>query len=111
MTPKLIRVTSLDAQTRTVIGWPAGLALVLAAALALFVWGWTRGSDARVLARLPLDERARLYRLTRNEAEALCAAPELEERCVAEVDLLSQFPECDAGCRAFVARHRGRASR
>ena len=89
----------------------AGLALVLAAALALFVWGWTRGSDARVLARLPVDERARLYQLTRSEAEAVCAEPGLEDRCREEVELLSEFPECSGDCRTFVARHKPRGSR
>jgi len=93
------------------ISWPAGLALLVALAIALFVWGWIRGSDARVLARLPADERARLFQLTRNKAEAVCASPGLEERCRAEVELLSEFPECSADCRAFVARHRPRASR
>jgi hypothetical protein len=91
--------------------WPLGLAVLVAALVALFVWGWTRGSDARVLARLPADERARLFQLTRNKAEAFCAEPQLEERCRAEVDLLAAFPECAGECREFVAQHRPRGSR
>jgi hypothetical protein len=91
--------------------WPAGLALLVAMAIALFVWGWIRGSDARVLARLPADERARLFQLTRNKAEALCAEPGLEDQCRAEVDLLAEFPECSAECRTFVTRHKPRGSR
>jgi hypothetical protein len=93
------------------IDWPAGLALLIAMAIALFVWGWVRGSDARVIARLPAEERARLFELTRSKAEAVCAEPRLEDQCRAEVELLSEFPECSGDCRAFVARHRPRASR
>ena len=80
-------------------------------AIALFVWGWIRGSDARVLARLPAEERARLFQLTRNKAEAVCASPDLENQCRAEVELLSEFPECSGDCRTFVARHKPRGSR
>jgi len=111
MAPKLIRLAPLDAPRRVTVSWPAGLALVVAIAFALFFWGWTRGSDARVIARLPAEERARLFRLTRSKAEAVCAEPGLEDRCREEVELLSEFPECSADCRAFVARHRPRASR
>jgi hypothetical protein len=111
MAAKLSRVASVDASRRMVVDWLAGLALLLAMAIALFVWGWTRGSDARVLARLPADERARLFQVTREKAEAFCAAPELQDRCRAEVELLAQFSECDAACRTFVAGHLPRGSR
>jgi hypothetical protein len=111
MAPKLLRLSSLDAPRRMTVGWPVGLALLVAMVIALFVWGWIRGSDARVLARLPADERGRLFQLTRNKAEALCAEPALEDRCRAEVELLAEFPECTADCRAFVAQHRPRSSR
>ena len=92
-------------------GWPVGLALFIVVALALFFWGWTRGSDARVLARLPAQERVRLFQLTRSKAEALCAEPGLEEPCHSEVELLSEFPECSADCQTFVAGHKPRGSR
>ena len=111
MTPKLLRLAPLDASRRMTASWPVGVAVLIVAVFALFFWGWTRGSDARVLARLPTAERARLFQLTRNKAEALCAQPNLEEQCRAEVELLSEFPECGADCRTFVARHRPRASR
>jgi hypothetical protein len=93
------------------VNWLAGVAVLLAFAIALLLWGWIRGSDARVLARLPVDERARLFQLTRNKAEALCAERDLEEQCRAEVELLSEFPECSAECQTFVARHKPRGSR
>jgi hypothetical protein len=93
------------------VSWPVGLALLVAMVFALFFWGWARGSDARVLAGLPTAERARLFQLTRNKAEALCTAPGLEEQCQAEVELLSQFPECGADCQTFVARYKPRGSR
>jgi hypothetical protein len=111
MAPKLLRLSSLDAPRRMTVGWPVGLALLVAMAIALFIWGWIRGSDARVLARLPAGERARLFQLTRSKAEALCAEPDLEDRCRAEVELLLEFPECGNDCQAFVARHRPRGSR
>jgi len=111
MAAKLIRLAPPDASRRVMISWAARLALLVAMALALIVWGWIRGSDARVLARLPADERARLFQLTRSKAEAFCASPELEDQCRAEVELLSEFPDCSADCRAFVAQHRPRASR
>ena len=93
------------------VSWSLGLALLVATVFALFFWGWARGSDARVLAGLPTAERARLFQLTRNKAEALCTQPNLEEQCRAEVELLSKFPECGADCQTFVAQHRPRASR
>ena len=93
------------------VSWPVGLALLVATVFALFFWGWARGSDARVLAGLPTAERARLFQLTRNKAEALCTAPGLEEQCQAEVELLSQFPECGPACQTFVARYKPRGSR
>jgi len=93
------------------VSWPLGLAVLVATVFALFFWGWTRGSDARVLAGLPTAERARLFQLTRSKAEALCTEHGLEEQCRAEVDLLSQFPECGADCQTFVARYKPRGSR
>jgi hypothetical protein len=85
--------------------------MLLALFTLLFYWGWSRGYDARVLGRMPSVEREKLFLLTRNNAEALCRDPDLEDRCRAEVDLLSKFPECGAECQEFVARHRPRASR
>ena len=111
MTLKPIRLASPDAARRTIAAWPVGLALLVAVVLMLLVWGWTRGSDARVIAGLPAEERARLFQLTRSKAEALCAEPALEDRCHEEVGLLSEFPECSGGCRDFVARHRSHGSR
>jgi hypothetical protein len=110
MPAKLIRDPSLEAWRRTSLGWPAGVALLVVVILLAF-WGWTAGSDARVLGRMPPAERARLFQLTRDDAEVLCATPDLEDRCRAQVDLLSKFPECGTECQAFVARHRPRAAR
>jgi hypothetical protein len=111
MSAKLMRAASLDAPEKTAIGWPAGIVLILSALILLFVWGWSLGSDARILARMAPSERARLFQLTRNKAEVLCVTPDLEDGCRAEVDLLSKFPECGADCQGFVASHRPRASR
>jgi hypothetical protein len=111
MSPKLSRVASPERSRRTLVAWPAGVGLLATAALILFSWGWTRGTDARVLAHLPVDERARLFQVTRAKAEAFCADAQLVDRCRAEVDLLAEFPECDAGCRSFVARNHPRGSR
>ena len=111
MAAKLIRLAPPDASRRVTIGWPAGLALLVAMAIGLFVWGWLRGSDARVIARLPAEERARLFQLTRSKAEAVCAAPGLEDQCAAEINLMAKFPECSTECRAFVAVHKPPASR
>ena len=112
MAAKLLRAASLDdAPVKTTLGWPAGIVLILAVLIALFVWGWSLNSDARILGRMAPSERARLFQLTRSKAEAVCAAPGLEEQCRAETDLLSKFPECGTECRAFVAAHRPPASR
>ena len=110
MAVKSIRDPSLAAWRRTTLGWPAGVALLVAVVL-LVLWGWSIGSDARVLGRMPPAERARLFQLTREHAEAVCATPDLEDRCRAQIDLLSKFPECGTECQAFVARHRPRATR
>jgi len=111
MGPKMLRLASVETSRRLTIGWPLGMGLLLALALVLLVWGWVRGSDARVIAGLPADDRARLFQLTRSKAEAVCAEPGLEDRCRSEVELLSEFPECGADCQAFIARHRPRGSR
>jgi hypothetical protein len=108
---KLIRRTSSDVRRATPLGWPAGLALLVAMAALLLFWSWSRGSDARSLARMPAVERARLFQLTRDKAQVLCADRNLEDRCREEVDLLSKFPECDAEWLRFVARTHPPASR
>ena len=108
---KPIQPASSDARRGMSLRWPAGLVLLVAMAALLLVWGWSRGSDARILARLPADERARLFQLTRDKARVLCADQALEDRCRDEVDLLSKFPECDTECRSFVARNHPPASR
>jgi hypothetical protein len=108
---KLMRAESVETPVKAAPGWPMGIVLILAVLILLLVWGWSLGSDARILARMAPTDRARLFQLTRSKAEALCAAPDLEDRCRAEIDLLSKFPECGAGCQGFVASHRSRASR
>jgi hypothetical protein len=112
MSAKLLRVASLeDAPVKTAIGWPAGIVLIVTVLILLFVWAWSLGSDGRSLARMAPSERARLFQLTRNKAEAVCAAPGLEDQCRAEVNLMAKFPECTDECRAFVAAHKPPASR
>ena len=106
-----IRLASNDPRKRMAAVWPLGVAVLVAVLIALFLWGWTRGADARILAGLPPDERARLFQLTWNEAGALCAEPRLEERCRAEVKYLADFPECTGECQQFVAQHRPSGSR
>ncbi len=106
-----IRHPSPDPRRRAPVALRAGLLLLLAIAATSLFWGWTRGSDARTLARMPAAERARLFQLTRDKAQALCADRNLEDLCREEVDLLSKFPECDAECRSFVARNHPPASR
>ncbi|HVP61384.1 MAG TPA: hypothetical protein VMT11_12530 [Myxococcaceae bacterium] len=87
------------------------LVLLLAVLVLVFVWGWERNSDARAIARMNPAERAKLYAATRAEAIGLCSDPELLERCRAQVELLSHFPECDGECQTFVARYRPRGVR
>jgi len=111
MPPKLLHIPSTEARPR---GGPVrlvGTAVLAAMAIALFLWGWSRGSDARVIAHMAPADRATLFQVTRSKAEVLCANPRLEDRCLAEVDLLSEFPECGTECREFVARHRAHGSR
>ncbi|HUM11191.1 MAG TPA: hypothetical protein VLT82_09610 [Myxococcaceae bacterium] len=87
------------------------LGLVLAAVLLLVLLGWLRNADSRALASMDPDLRGELFRRTRAEAEALCARPELEEECRSRLEFLERFPECDASCRALVARHTRRPVR
>jgi len=100
---------SLDTGRGARFGWRAGLALVLL--LAVFGLWWSLGTDARVLSRMEPVERARLFDVTRRNAEAICATRGFEDRCRAAVELLGKFPECGTECQAFVARNRPRASR
>jgi hypothetical protein len=111
MSLKLMRAGALDAPVRTTLGWPAGIVVILAVLITLFVWGWSLNSDTRILARMAPSERARLFQLTRSKAEAVCAAPGLEDQCAAEINLMAKFPECSTECRAFVAVHKPPASR
>jgi len=111
MTSKLTRAASPLTSRQARVGWPVGLIILTTVAIVVLAWGWTRGSDACVLAHLPADERARLFQVTRAKAEAFCADRQLEDRCRAEVELLAEFPECDAVCRSFVARNHPRGSR
>src|SRR5215468_2793279 len=45
---KLMRAGALDAPEKTAIGWPAGIVLILAVLILLFVWGWSLGADGRI---------------------------------------------------------------
>ena len=87
------------------------MGLLLAVLALAFAWGWKESSESRALARMNAADRARLFAATRDEATALCSDPDLEERCRTQVELLSFFPECNAECQAFVARHRVRSVR
>ena len=111
MPAKLLRIASAETPRRTARTWPAGIAVLAALAIVLVLWGWSETSDARVLARMTPADRATLFQVTRNKAEVVCANPELEDQCRAEVDLLSKFPECRTECRGFVAAHRPHGTR
>jgi hypothetical protein len=87
------------------------VSLLLAVLALAFAWGWKESSESRALARMNAADRTRLFGATRDEANALCSDPDLEERCRTQVELLSLFPECDTECQAFVARHRPRSVR
>ena len=82
------------------------MAIVLAVIAVLALWGWLRNADSRALASMDPDLRGELFRRSRAEAEAICARPELEDECSARLEFLGRFPECDASCRALVAKHR-----
>jgi len=84
----------------------AQIAILVAIILLLAVWGWLRNADSRALASMDPDLRGELFRRTRAATEAICARPELEDECRDRLEFLDRFPECDASCRALVAKHR-----
>jgi hypothetical protein len=84
----------------------ARIAIPVAVIVLLAVWGWLRNADSRALASMDPDLRGELFRRSRAATEAICARPELEDECRARLEFLDRFPECDASCRALVAKHR-----
>lgn len=83
-----------------------GLAIALGLAGAIAYAVWRQGAERRALGSLPPDERRALFLRTRQDLESVCANPPeaLREHCRRQAELLSQLPECDAGCQALVAR-------
>jgi hypothetical protein len=72
-------------------------------------------TERRAPEGLSPAERRALYETTRHEAEAVCASSRwqggLRNECAATATFLSNFPECDSECRAFVRSYRHRATR
>lgn len=60
------------------------------------------------LRRMPVAERAELYRSVGATVKTSCPSqePALQAECRDQLDLLLMFPECDAECEAFAARYR-----
>jgi len=87
------------------LSWQARIAIVLGVVLVLAAWGWLRSAETRALASMDPDLRRELFSRSRAEAETLCARPELADECRRRLEFLERFPECDASCRALVARH------
>lgn len=83
-----------------------GMAIALGLAGAIAYAVWRQGAERRALESLPADERRALYLRTRQDLESVCASPPeaLRDHCRRQAELLSQFPECDAGCQELVAR-------
>jgi hypothetical protein len=79
-------------------------ALVVLAAL----WIWWPSHDK--VTRLPEPERRALYQRTLGTLTTFCDPSKdhtgIHDYCQQQADLVVQFPECDAACRAVAEKHR-----
>lgn len=79
------------------------------------VWGEYRAwQQERAIRAIPAVERRTIYQRALADHRALCAPfvhPALRERCSADADFLSRFPECDGDCKTLVAAQHARPAR
>jgi hypothetical protein len=84
------------------------LAVIFAAALAA-AFIWRSGAERRAIERMDPSERRLVYENAFAELRRLCGAgprdDALEKRCVAQVEFILQFPECDARCQEIARSH------
>jgi hypothetical protein len=92
--------------------WAVVLLLVLALAVA-FVWNL--GAERRAVEGLDPAQRRAVYEQAFGEFQRLCGAgprdDALEKRCVAQVEFILQFPECDARCQEIARLHAPRPTK
>jgi hypothetical protein len=79
----------------------AGLAGLLVAGVAL--WVWLQGAERRAVLELPPAERQALFERTRATLESVCRGPRtaLAGYCREQAELIPVFPECDAACESL----------
>jgi len=99
-------------RNRDLAWWAVALLLALALAAA-FVWNM--GAERRAIEGLdPLQRRA-VYEQAFGELQRLCGAgprdDALEKRCIEQVALILQFPECDARCQEIARSHAPRPTK
>jgi hypothetical protein len=84
------------------------LAVIFAVALAA-AFIWSSGAERRAIERMDPTERRLVYENAFGELRRLCGAgprdDALEKRCVAQVEFILQFPECDARCQEIARSH------
>jgi hypothetical protein len=86
--------------------WAVALLVVLALAVA-FVWNL--GAERRAIEGLDPAQRHAVSEQAFGELQRLCGVrprdDALEKRCVAQVEFILQFPECDARCQEIARSH------
>ena len=86
------------------------IALVMACALCLLLFWWSRAEESRALRSLPDVQRRALYEGTLHTLTTVCDPAKrsegLERFCDQQADLLVAFQECDPACQDLVGRTR-----
>jgi hypothetical protein len=100
------------ASCKSATTWPLARAIAIGwlyiSLLSAAVWIWWSGQNN--VARLPAPERGAFYERTRGTLTALCDPSKglmgLDDYCREQAELILQFPECDAACRALAEQQR-----
>lgn len=87
----------------------AVVAVVAAVAGLLSLVAWSELRESRALLRMSPPLRERVYRGALANLQELCPASTrsaaLEQECRRQAHFVTQFPECDEACRAWVRLH------
>jgi hypothetical protein len=89
------------------------VALLATGAIAL--WLRHEVAERRAISRLPVEERAELFRREINAFQALCGrgprTDALQAQCKEKAEFILKFPECDQSCQQLARSHMPKATR
>ena len=101
-----------EVRARRPVRWWIALVIVLTAVCVLAFQWWLDSRRRRAIQQLPPKAQQAMFQSTYQSARSACAGGSgLESECAHQARLLLDFPQCDAGCRAFAQRFVGGATR